>query len=173
MFIHQRWESSGFRRNSSILMVAEVILEIHLNLRRKVVCVYVQTTSCWCRALQLCSHLPFYTDSVCFELAWRRTIGNWPSVARIRVFCGGLQVGLWQAKIGWQHLVMRFLHAAHRENVYEKTHLLCEKFAMWSYVCEHIYETSPVEVFVFTAEAISGKRFRRLTQEKATHNRNW
>ena len=35
----QRWESSGFHLNSGFLRVPGAILEIHLNLRRNVICV--------------------------------------------------------------------------------------------------------------------------------------
>ena len=40
IYISQTWESSDFCWNSGFLMVPEVILEISLNLQRKLVCVY-------------------------------------------------------------------------------------------------------------------------------------
>ena len=95
-----------------------VILEIRLNLERKLVCVtvymYIITASCWRHALQPRSLPPFYPDSVGPELARRHAVCKWPNVARIRAFHGGLQARLWQAKIGLRSFITRFLQAAHK-----------------------------------------------------------
>ena len=71
---------------------------------------YIITASCWRRALQLRSCPPFYPDSVCLELARRRTVCAWPSAVRVCAFRGGLQARLWQAKIGLWNFVTRFSH---------------------------------------------------------------
>ena len=92
----------------------EVILEIHPKLQRFYVLMYIITTSCWCYVLQPQSCLPFYPDSVCPELAWRRIVWKWPSVAHICAFHGGLQARLWLEKIGLCSFVARFSQAVQR-----------------------------------------------------------
>ena len=55
-----------------------------------------------------------------------------------------------------------------RRGLQEKTLLLCEKFAMRSLVCEHVWNksigSSLVEASVYMPEAISWKMFQRLTK---------
>ena len=64
----QRWESSGFCQNSGFLMVPKVILEIHLNCWRKVVCVYVHYN---CELLTLCAPATItFTILYQFSLSW-------------------------------------------------------------------------------------------------------
>ena len=140
--LQQGWESSGLFRNVGFLMVPRIILEICLYLGRKFVCVYIEgfqpewyistlfycrdipfwsetfnmyfaTVSCWCRVLQSWSHLLFYSDSVCPELALRHTVWKWPSATFTRSFYSGLQARFWHTKIGLQSFVMRFSQAAH------------------------------------------------------------
>ena len=107
----QGWESSGFCLNSGFFMVPRVILEICLDFGRNILCVYEHDN---CEFLKLWSCTPFYPDSVCPELAWRRTILKWPSVTYIHAFRGGLQARLWQTKTGLRSFVKRFLQATHR-----------------------------------------------------------
>ena len=102
--------------NSGILMVPRVILKICLNLGRICGVVYVHyiTVSCWSCVLQPWQCPPFRPDSVCPELARRHTAWKWPSVARIHAFRGGLQVTLWQAKIGLRSFVTWLLQSVQR-----------------------------------------------------------
>ena len=86
--IPQGWESSGFRQNPGFLVVPRVILEILLNLGRTFLDVYyiyimITAASCWCRALQPRSCLPFYPNSVCPDLDWQHMIWNWPCLAHV------------------------------------------------------------------------------------------
>ena len=81
------------------------------------------------------------------------TIWKWPSVAGIHAFRGGLQMRLWQVKIGLRSFVVQFSQVAHRvalENL----------FVLWD-------GSNYVEASVLTAEVISWKPFRRLAKEKA------
>ena len=124
---------------------------------------YIITASCWRCVLQPQLRSPCCTDSVCPELALGHTVWKWPNVMYIHALCGGLQVRLWQAKVGlWSSWC----------GLHGKTCLLCEKFVMRSWVCAYVWnksnESGHEEASVFTPEAISGKTFRTLTKEKAT-----
>ena len=94
---YQRWECSCFCRKFGFLMVPKVILEICLNLMRKIICVYALPNH---KLLTLCAPAAIMSAILYrfsfFCVALEAYHWKWPIVVRIREFCGGLQVArLW------------------------------------------------------------------------------
>ena len=117
---------------------------IRLNFGRNFwVYMYLRTASCRWPALQPRSRLPFYPDSVCPELAWRRTILKWPSVSCIHVFRGGLLATLWQVRIGLRSFINMIL-ASCTEGCTRKL-FCCVRSSPCGPRSASMYETSPVK----------------------------
>ena len=151
----QGWESSGFRWNSGFLMIPQG---------------HSWDSSKFAEKLCVCVHYKHEFLTPCAP-AMIMSIWKLPCVVRIGAFCGGLQVRLSHAKIGWRRFVMWFVqdvHSAAQENSFALWEVRHAVLGLRVYIGNMTSGSNNVAMSVFTPEAISGKTFRRFTKEKAT-----